>query len=418
VKRLLLALLCAVTALLLPAQAAAGTSPYAPLDRPGPALSVGAAELAASLHCSTSLAGISREPILLVPGTNLDPQPNFGWNYERAFDALHWPYCSVTLPHHTMGDVQVAGEYVVHALRTMAAQSARKVEVLGYSQGGMLPRWALRWWPDTRALVDDVVGLDPSNHGTLDAQVACQAQCPPAFWQQASNAHFYDALNSGAETFAGIDYTVVFSRTDEIVVPNLDANGSSSLHTGAGPTVNVAVQDVCPADVSEHLAMGSYDAVGYALAVDAFTHAGTASAARIAQTVCTQPLQPGVDPSTFATHYANYVGYIGQSAAESPEVSAEPPLACYVYAKAPARCNAAAGAGKTQRAAEHSGSSAGTVAHGALAATGSTPLLPVAGVATLLAAAALLRRRPGAPSQADLLTSRPTGPGACPPVPR
>ena len=54
------------------------------------------------------------------------------------------------------------------------------------------------------------------------------------------------------------------------------------------------MQDICPTDVSEHLAMGSYDAVGYALAVDAFTHAGPASAARIPTTVCAQPFQPGV----------------------------------------------------------------------------------------------------------------------------
>ena len=374
---------------MLPAQARADTSPspYAPLDRPGPALSVPAATLAASLHCSTSLTGISREPILLVPGTNLDPQPNFGWNYERAFDALHWPYCTVTLPNHTMGDVQVAGEYVVNALRTMAARSGRKVEVLGYSQGGMLPRWALRWWPDTRALVDDVVGLDPSNHGTLDAQVACHVQCPPAFWQQATNAHFYDALNSGAETFAGISYTVVFSRTDEVVVPNLDASGSSSLHTGAGSPVNIAVQDICPADVSEHLAMGSYDAVGYALAVDAFTHSGPASAARIPTTTCTQPFQPGVDPSTFATDYAAYVAYIGQSAAQSPEVASEPPLACYVYASAPARCKTAA------RTAKQASGSARTTDSGALAATGSTPLLPFAGLLALLILGGFVRVR-------------------------
>src|SRR3954453_390242 len=327
VRRALFAGLVAAAALLVSAPASAGTSPYAPLDRPGPALSVPAASLSASLPCSTSLTGISRDPILLVPGTNLDPQPNFGWNYERAFDALHWPYCAVTLPHHAMGDVQVAGEYVVYALRTMAARSGRKIEVLGYSQGGMLPRWALRWWPDTRRLVDDLVGLDPSNHGTLDAQVACHVQCPPAYWQQASNAHFYAALNRGAGTFAGINYTVVFSRTDEVVVPNLDATGSSSLHTGSGHVVNVAVQDICPADVSEHLAMGSYDAVGYALAVDAFTHAGSASAARVPAMVCAQPLQPGVDQSTFVTDYAAYVAYIGQSAQESPEVAAEPPLA-------------------------------------------------------------------------------------------
>ena len=127
-----------------------------------------AAALRASLACTAGVSSGSRNPILLVPGTNLDPGPNFSWNYERALQAMGWPYCTVTLPYHTMGDIQVAGEYIVGALRTMAASAGRKVDVLGYSQGGMVPRWALRFWPDTRPLVEDLVGLDPSNHGTLD----------------------------------------------------------------------------------------------------------------------------------------------------------------------------------------------------------------------------------------------------------
>jgi triacylglycerol esterase/lipase EstA (alpha/beta hydrolase family) len=319
--------------------AAAAGSTYAPLDRPGPRLDVPAAKLRASLFCGARTWQSDRQVILLIPGTNLDPQSNFGWNYLRAFREYGLPYCTVTLPHHTMGDVQVAGEYVVHAIRAVARRSGRQVDILGYSQGGMLPRWALRWWPDTRKLVDDVVALDPSNHGTLDAQALCQASCPPAYWQQASNAHFYDALNSRAETFAGIDYTVIYSHTDEIVVPNTDASGSSSLHTGNGTITNIAVQDICPNDVSDHLAMGSYDPVGYALAVDAFNHPGVAKPSRIDPTsVCTSSFQPGVDPQTFATDYAQYLGAIGQAAAESPQTSSEPPLACYVYASPPKGC--------------------------------------------------------------------------------
>src|SRR5437763_10563921 len=248
---------------------------------------------------------------------------------------MHWAYCALTLPYHTTGDIQTAGEYVVYALRTMAKLSGRQVDVLGYSQGGMLPRWALRFWPDTRALVHGVGSLDPPNHGTRDANVACQGKCSPADWQQASTAHFIDALNSYAETFAGIAYTVIFSRTDEVVVPNLDASGSSSLHTGSGTIANIAVQQICPADVSDHLAMGTYDPVGFALAIDAFTHPGTADPARIPLSVCAQPFQPGVDPATFPTDYAGFVSAIGQAFVASPEVPAEPPLDCYVFAACP-----------------------------------------------------------------------------------
>jgi hypothetical protein len=197
-------------------------------------------------------------------------------------------------------------------------------------------------------LVHDVVGLDPSNHGTLDANAACQQQCSAADWQQASGSHFIDALNSGAETFAGIDYTVIFSRTDEIVVPNLDASGSSSLHTGDGQIANIAVQQICPNDTSEHLAMGSYDPVGYALAVDAFSHESLAGPARVSATVCARPFQPGVNPATFGSDYAGFLNAIGQAQQNAAQVSAEPPLRCYVFASCPSPRS-----GRSHRARRH-----------------------------------------------------------------
>jgi hypothetical protein len=327
-----IALAALIGTLLVPGAApAAGGGPYAPLGRPGPRLSVPASRLRAALSCTPGIAGAARNPILLVPGTDLDPAANYAWNYERAFSSMHWPYCAVTLPEHATGDIQIAGEYVVYALRTIARTARRRVDVLGYSQGGMVPRWALRFWPDTRALVHDLVAIDPSNHGTLDADAICHGLCSAAEWQQASTAHFIAALNSYAETFAGIDYTVIFSHTDEVVVPNLDASGSSALHTGAGKIENVAVQQICPADLSEHLAMGTYDPVAYALAVDALTHEDVADPARIPPAVCAQLFQPGVDPSTFVIDYAAYASAIGLAQAGAPQVGAEPPLDPYVF---------------------------------------------------------------------------------------
>ena len=327
------ALLAFAVLLAAPVSAGADDGPYAPLNQTGPALSVPVSRLAAALHCSRGVRRASRTPVLMVPGTTLDPGVNFGWNYERAFTRQHRPWCSIALPQHATGDIQVAGEYVVYAIRAMRARARRRIDILGYSQGGMVPRWALRFWPDTRRDVDDLVGLDPSNHGTLDADATCQGSCDAANWQQASRAKFVAALNSRAETFRGIDYTVVFSRTDEVVVPNLDTSGSSSLHTGQGRIANIAVQDICPTDVSEHLAMGSYDAVGYALAVDAFDHPGPARADRIPTGVCAQPFQPGVDSASFAADYARYLQAIGENSANARQLPAEPRLRAYVFAR-------------------------------------------------------------------------------------
>jgi triacylglycerol esterase/lipase EstA (alpha/beta hydrolase family) len=215
----------------------------------------------------------------------------------------------------------------------MHYRARRRVDILGYSQGGMVPRWALRFWPDTRRLVNAFVALDPSNHGTVEANLVCQQPCSAADWQQRSTAHFIRALNSGAETFTGISYTVIYSRTDDVVIPNFNSSGSSSLHTGSGRIANIAVQQICPNDVSDHFGMGSYDPVGYALAIDAFTHTGPADPARIPRTVCATPFQPGVNPLTFPENYANFFNGSGTS----PSIPAEPPLAPYVYKSRRAR---------------------------------------------------------------------------------
>jgi hypothetical protein len=65
----------------------------------------------------------------------------------------------------------------------------------------MVPRWALRFWPDTRALGVDVIGLAPSKHGTVDVAGVCRIACLPALRQQGRQSHFITALNSYARYF-------------------------------------------------------------------------------------------------------------------------------------------------------------------------------------------------------------------------
>jgi hypothetical protein len=316
---------------------------YAPLDRPGPALSIPAAELDAALSChGDPTAG--PEPVLLNPATGVTPEQNYSWNYARAFTAQHRYWCWVEMPEHTLQDIQRSGEFLVHAIRTMYAEAGRRIAVMGHSQGGMSMRWALRFWPDTRAMVDDVIGMAGSNHGTTAAAVACggafRPTCPPADWQQSSKAQFIQALNSGAETFAGVSYTEIYSHTDEVVTPNTTAaNSSSSLHTGDGQITNVATQQICPLDVYEHLTVGTIDPVAYALAMDALDHPGPAQPSRISRAVCLQPFQPYADVTNVRTALEVLAAAPGLLTVSlpvnlvgAPMVAAEPPLRCYVYA--------------------------------------------------------------------------------------
>jgi hypothetical protein len=99
----------------------------------------------------------------------------------------------------------------------------------------------------------------------------------------------------------------------------------------------VATQDVCPGNTAEHLALGSYDAVGYALAVDALDAEGPADPARVPATVCTEPFMPGVDALTFAVDHAGLVAAIAGSSASGPQTTGEPELRPYVFARRQAR---------------------------------------------------------------------------------
>ena len=309
---------------------------FAPVDRPGPPLDVPADKLAASLQCSPGFGHASRAPVLLVPGTGITAAQEFSWNYEPALSHLGIEWCGVTFPDSGNDDMQVNGEYVVNAIRTMYARAGHRIAIYGHSQGGMVPRWALRFWPDTRTMVDDVVGAAGPNHGTIVADGACNGTrpCQPSDWQSKTTSNFMAALNSGQETFPGISYTEIYSHNDEEVQPNQDSSGTSSLHGGGGQITNVAVQDVCPNDTSEHLAVGSYDPVTWALFLDALDHAGPADPARVGLTPCTQQLMPGVDPSTFPTDAANAAIDVETSPAQS--LTAEGPLACYTTASCPA----------------------------------------------------------------------------------
>jgi hypothetical protein len=323
-----------VGVLAMPAIASAIT--YAPVDQPGPPLSVPQADLNASLECRGS-PDTGPTPVLLAHGTGSNPHDNFSWNWEPALEDLGISWCTVALPGNGMADIQVGGDYVVNAIRTMYRAAGRRISIIGHSQGGMIPRWALRFWPDTRSMVEDQIGIAPSNHGTSGAQLTCIPDCAPAVWQQRDDSKFIKALNSGQETFAGVSYTEIYSHNDEIVTPNFNDSGSSSLHTGDGQITNAAIQEVCPLDVSEHLTVGTQSNTAYALAVDALTHSGPADPSRIDKaSVCTNPLMPGIsDPISGAAAAAAAAANLLQTIATYPHVPAEPALKCYVTASCP-----------------------------------------------------------------------------------
>ncbi|MHB8692653.1 MAG: esterase/lipase family protein [Solirubrobacteraceae bacterium] len=349
ISRKLLAVLVFLAMPLICGGAVAAQAPFAPLDQPGPALTPTAAQLRASLYCEPGVNQAKVEPVLLNPGTSTTPTENFGWNWEPALQMLRIPWCAYTAPNQTLNRIDISGEYLVYAIRTMYKLAGRQIAIIGHSQGGMSMRWALRFWPDTRTMVADVVGLEPDNHGTTVITASdCEALgCVPADVQQVSTSSFIQALNSGAETFAGISYTDVYSTHDEIATPDTGPNACTScLSTNRSPPTqiaNVELQSICPADVSDHLLAGTTDPVAYALGIDAITHPGPADAARIPKSVCSQLLMPGVlSPQSLAGGLGALGGAAGSLGilpgpagtlfSGAPVLHSEPSLPCYVFA--------------------------------------------------------------------------------------
>ena len=150
----------------------APASPFAPLNRPGPKLRVDKQKLRDSLVCTEDVAGADRAPVLLVPATGVNSDQNFSWNYENLFTQQGIPFCTSDQPgvrNSNQTDIQLRGQYLTYAIRAVHRKADRKIAIVGHSQGGMAMRWPLRFWPDTRGMVDDVIGFAGTNHGTTQA---------------------------------------------------------------------------------------------------------------------------------------------------------------------------------------------------------------------------------------------------------
>ncbi|KAA1419286.1 lipase [Nocardioides humilatus] len=320
-------------------QAQATSDPgYAPVDRPGPALRASAADLRAAVTCRGDFDS-DKEPVLLVPGTAFTYESQFAWSWAPALTRAGIPWCAVTPPYNTLGDLTVAGEYDAYAIRhTFRKAGGRKIAIVGHSQGGMRPRWALRFFPDTRKMVADYVGVAPDMQGvTLYAPALAPALggatcgvtgCPQGVWQQLAGSDFIAAINSRQETFRGIDYSVIYSRTDGLVAP---ATTRLTAVAGAGYE-RTAIQETCPGRIADHLTNGTVDAATWALIMDAITHRGPVDPSRVSPSVCGRLFLPGLNQAQALAGALKAPIQIATAVATTPRATEEAALPCYVFA--------------------------------------------------------------------------------------
>jgi hypothetical protein len=295
-----------------------------------PPITVHTALLSAAFHCHGSLRNATKEPILLVTGTGATGEQTYAFG-KGAFDALGHPVCDVNFPHYETADIQVSVQYLVYAIRRESKLSGREIAVFGISQGGLLPRFALTYWPDLRTKVTDVLAAAGTEHGTTVPPFAngrrCSASrpCAPAIWQQQAGSHLLNALNAQPVEAPGpTSWTTVRSATDEVVQPQTGKHPTSAL---AGAS-NILIQNICPGRNVSHIGT-AVDSVTFAAFVDAITHNGPAKISRLPKNVCSHPYAPGLDVATTTALLAGSSALIGSQEKNVPTVRAEPKVLSY-----------------------------------------------------------------------------------------
>jgi pimeloyl-ACP methyl ester carboxylesterase len=206
-------------------------------------------------------------PVVLVHGT----LANMNDNWQAASPLLaNNGYCVFAFNYGgatATGDFQGTGDIAASAAQlasfvseVLAATGASKADIVGHSQGGMMPRYYISFLGGA-AKVARLVALAPSNYGTtLDGLTAlgqALALLEPinsllsitceACVEQEQGSSFLATLNADP-TVPGVSYTVIESRDDEVVTPHTNA------FLPAAPNVtNITLQNQCPLDESDHL---------------------------------------------------------------------------------------------------------------------------------------------------------------------
>ena len=287
--------------------------------------------LDAALDCDP-FTNQDTEPVLLVHGTGTTGHEQWDWNYGILLRETGHDVCIVTYPDRGYGDQQISAEYIARAVQRIHAESGRRVDLIGHSQGASMPRWAIKWWPSVRDALDDVVLLAGPLHGTsiVGGGGSPPTGMPPAFFQFGPNSNFIQTINEGDETPGDIDYTTVYTRYDELVQPVEPPTAALDLGLENPRVTNILLQDVCPLNVADHLTIGTVDRLTQVLVLDAIDNDGPTDLQRIG----VDPQRCALDPLYVAPEtLPNLLAQLRSSAeAGFPDfetVNEEPPLRDY-----------------------------------------------------------------------------------------
>lgn len=278
--RKLLAGLALAAAATLGAGATAAAAPTPPLPVPDgffsgitPELTNPAGSLPGSNDFGCRPTAEHPEPVILVHGTAGGQQTNWG---KYAPLLANEGYCVFALtyggvpgapwPVSAIGGVlpieQSARQFGDFVDRVLAATGASKVNVVGHSQGTLMPSYYVKFLGGADK-VDKYVSLAPlwkgidtlgaaglqqlARQAGLDqAQARTVAQVCGSCFQMIAGSDFMHAMNEGGPYVPQVTYTNIMTRYDEAVVPY------TSGFVEAPNATNIVVQDGCSLDYAEH----------------------------------------------------------------------------------------------------------------------------------------------------------------------
>lgn len=237
-------------------------------------LSPGAVSGANDWRCRPG--GAHPTPVILLHGTLV----NTGANWVAISPILKSTgYCVYALNYGMtalslgdriggLGDIATSAQRLSSFVDKVRAQTgASKVDIVGHSQGGMMPNYYLKRLGGA-SKVRTLVGIAPSNHGiapygflhladslgflgslvrpAIDAAVRANV---PGMLQQENGSSFQRALFADGDTVPGPRYAVIETNKDTTVSPYTNAFLS-------GPKVtNILIQDQCPDDEVAHIGL-------------------------------------------------------------------------------------------------------------------------------------------------------------------
>lgn len=187
-----------------------------------------------------------------------------GWLAARGyctFARTYGAYPQVPIVGGLRDQSESAAENAGYIREVRSATKADKVDLVGHSEGAFQALFVAKT-QDVTSQIGRVIAIAPPSHGTTFGglyQAALSLGVRPAVdnalktfgcvacYQLTTTGAPVAELNRGPITQPGIRYTVIASRTDELVTPT-----DTALIREPG-VVNQYVQDFCPADPVGHI---------------------------------------------------------------------------------------------------------------------------------------------------------------------